>query len=263
MKQMRQCSSAANSSKRLLPFILLAGLALFFLFGGQELFAFSQLTENYAALKGFVDGKLATALLIFGVTYVVTVALSLPIASLLTVVGGALFGWAGAAVIICAATVGATIVFIAVRTALYEFLAKRTTGFMAKLEAGFQKNAFSYLLALRLIPVAPFWVVNIVPALLGMRLSQYVLATFIGIAPGTLIYVWVARGFDNLLSRGQSPDLSVLSEPAIIAPLFALCMLSLTPTLWKKLRAVQQPPPPNVAFDDNQNTTNNSKNNPC
>ena len=80
MKQMRQCSSAANSSKRLLPFILLAGLALFFLLSGQELFAFSQLTENYATLKAFVDGKLATALFIFGATYVVTVALSLPIA---------------------------------------------------------------------------------------------------------------------------------------------------------------------------------------
>ena len=258
MKQMRQCSSAVNSSKRALPFILLAGLALFFLLGGQEFFTFSQLTENYTALKAFVEGKLATALFIFGATYVVTVALSLPIASLLTVVGGALFGWTGAAVIICAATIGATFVFIAVQTALYEFFAKRTTGFMAKLEAGFQKNAFSYLLALRLIPVAPFWVVNIVPALLGMRLRQYVLATLIGIAPGTLIYVWVARGFDNLLSRGQSPDLSVFTEPAIIAPLFALCMLSLAPTLWKQMRAVQQSPSPNVAFDKNQDTTKNS-----
>ena len=113
------------------------------------------------------------------------------------------------------------------------------------------------MLALRLI-LALFWVVNIVPALLGMRLSQYVLATFIGITPGTLIFVWVARGFDNLLSRGQSPDLSVLTDPAIIAPLFALCMLSLTPTLWKQLRALQQTPSPNVALDDNQDTTNNS-----
>ena len=113
-------------------------------------------------------------------------------------------------------------------------------------------------MTLRLIPVAPFWVVNIVPALLGMRLSQYVLATFIGVAPGTLIYVWVARGFDNLLSRGKSPDLSVLSEPAIIAPLFALCMLSLLPALWKHLRTVQHSCPPNVTFDDNQDATNNS-----
>ena len=231
----------------------MAGLALFFLLGGQELFTFSQLTENYAALKAFVDGKPASALLIFGATYIVTVALSLPIASLLTVVGGALFGWTGAAVIICAATIGATIVFIAVRTALYEFFAKRTTGFMAKLKAGFQKNAFSYLLALRLIPVAPFWVVNIVPGLLGMRLNHYMLATFIGITPGTLIYVWFARGFDSLLSRGQRPDLSALSEPAIIVPLFGLGLLSLMPVFWKPLQVRQQTFASDNAHDDVNN----------
>ena len=193
---------------------------MFFLFGGYDFLSFSQLTENYARLKAFVDEQLATASLIFGATYVVTVALSLPIASLLTVVGGALLGWTGAAVIICAATIGATIVFIAAQTVMNEFFAKRTSGFMAKLEAGFQKNAFSYLLALRLMPAAPFWIVNIAPALLGMRLNHYVLATFIGITPGTLIYVWVARSFDILLSRGQSPDFSVLSEPAIICLLY-------------------------------------------
>ena len=86
----------------------------------------------------------------------------------MTLAGGALLGWTGAAVIICAATIGATIVFVAAQTVLNEFFAKRSTGFMAKLEAGFHKNAFSYLLALRLIPAFPFWVVNIVPALLGM-----------------------------------------------------------------------------------------------
>ena len=184
--------------------------------------SFSQLAENYTSLKAFVDGQPAAAFLVFGAAYILTVALSLPVASLLTLAGGALFGWIAAAVIIFAATIGATVVFISARTVLNEFFVKRTTGFMAKLEAGFQKNAFSYLLALRLIPAAPFWVVNIVPALLGMRLNHYMLATFIGITPGTLIYVWVARSFDILLSRGQSPDLSVLSEPAIIVPLFAL-----------------------------------------
>ena len=93
-------------------------------------------------LKVLVDGKLATASLIFGAAYVVTVALSLPIASLLTVVGGALFGLTGAAIIICAATIGATIVFIAVRTALYEFFVKRTSGFMANWKPGFRRMPF-------------------------------------------------------------------------------------------------------------------------
>jgi len=237
MTDAKQRSRAAKLSKLLLPFFILAGLTLFFLFDGHELLSFSQLAENYTSLKAFVDGQLATALLVFGVAYIISVALSLPVASLLTLAGGALFGWPAAAVIICAATIGATIVFIAARTALNEFFIKRTIGFMAKLEAGFHKNAISYLLALRLIPVVPFWVVNIVPALLGMRLNHYVLATFIGITPGTLIYVWVARSFDSVMSGGEHPDLSVLSEPAIIAPLLTLGLLSLFPTLWKRLRA--------------------------
>ena len=243
-------SGAAKFSKRLLPFFLMAGLTLFFLFNGHELLSFNQLAENYTSLKAFIDRQLATALLVFGAAYILTVALSLPIASLLTLAGGALFGWTAAAVVICAATIGATIVFIAAQTALNEFFVKRTTGFMAKLEAGFQKNAFSYLLALRLIPAAPFWVVNIVPALLGMRLSYYVLATFIGITPGTLIYVWVAKSFDILLSRGQSPDLSVLSKPSIFVPLLVLGLLSLTPALWKRLRVRQQIYAPGTSHDD-------------
>ena len=239
MTNAKQRFSAVKLSKLALPCFFLAGLALFFLLDGHEFLSFNQLVEKYTSLKDFVNRQLSTALLIFGATYILTVALSLPTASLLTLAGGALFGWTGAAVIICAATTGATIVFISARTVLNEFFVKRTTGFIAKLEAGFQKNAFSYLLALRLIPAAPFWVVNIVPALLGMRLKHYVLATFIGISPGTLIYVWVAKSFDALLTRGQSPDLSALSKPAIILPLFTLGLLSLIPALWKRLRVRQ------------------------
>ena len=253
MKKIKQPYCAARRSKLALIFIFLAGLVLFFLFGGQELFSFNQLAENYNSLKSYVDGQMVTALLVFGVTYILTVALSLPIALFLTLAGGALLGWIGAVVVICAATIGASIVFIAAQTALSEFFTGRATGFLKKLEVGFQKNAFFYLLALRLIPLAPFWVINIVPALLGMRLSQYVLATFIGIAPGTLIYVWVARGFDDLLSRGKSPDLSVLSEPEMIAPLFALGLLSLIPAFCKRLRARQRI----SAHDTAQNEVNN------
>ncbi len=250
MRNIKQRSNVAKSSKRALPFILLTGFTLFFLFGGHKFLSFTQLAENYASLKAFIDGQQTTALLVYGAAYILTVALSLPVASLLTLAGGALFGWIAAAVIICTATIGATIVFIAARTALNEFFAKRTTGFMEKLEVGFKKNSFSYLLALRLIPAAPFWIVNIVPALLGMRLKHYVLATLIGITPGTLIYVWVGKGTDILLSRGQSPDLSVLSQPAIIVPLFALGLLSLIPALWKRLRVREQIHAPGTTHDD-------------
>lgn len=236
--------------KYALPALLLTGLSLFFLTGAHKLVSFDGLAEHYTLLKDFIATRPTLSVLVFGVVYAITVALSLPIASLLTLAGGALLGWPAAAVIICAATLGAAIVFIAARTVLREFLARRTSRFMDKLEAGFQKNAFFYLLALRLIPAAPFWVVNIVPAVLGMRLNQYILATFIGITPGTVVYVWVARSFDNLLSRGESPDLSVLREPAVIAPLFALGLLSVLPVLWQKLKARQVSSNSNEADDD-------------
>ena len=252
MTDTKQRSSTARLSKRLLPFFLVAGLVLFFLFDGHKFLSFNQLAENYTSLKAFVDGQLATAFLVFVAVYILTVALSLPVASLLTLAGGALFGWTAAAVIICAATIGATIVFIAARTVMNEFFVKRTTGFISKVKAGFHKNAIFYLLALRLIPVVPFWVVNIIPALLGMRLNHYVLATFIGITPGTFIYVWVARGLDSLLSGRQSADLSVLSEPAIMVPLFAMGLLSLFPALWKRLRAHKQLAASAVTHGDTQ-----------
>ena len=249
MTDAKQHSGAAKLHKRLIPFFLIASFTLFFLFSGHEYLSFIQFAENYTSLKAFVDSQLVISLLVFGLAYIMTVALSLPVASFLTIAGGALFGWTAAAVVICAATIGATIVFIAARTVMNEFFIKRTTGFMTKLEAGFRKNAFSYLLALRLIPAVPFWVVNIVPALLGMRLNQYVLATFIGITPGTLIYVWVARSFDSLLSGGQHPDLSVLREPAIIVPLFTLGLISLLPALWKWLRAHKRLPASDINYD--------------
>ena len=237
-----QSRGRASFAKRALPFLLLTGLAVFFLSGAHRFLSFTQLAEHYTTLKAYVETAPLLSFLAFAAAYIITVALSLPIASVLTLAGGALLGWGAAAVIICSATIGASIVFIAARTVLNEFLAQRTSGFMARLEAGFQKNAFSYLLALRLIPAAPFWVVNIVPALLGMRLNHYIAATFIGIAPGTVIYVWVARSFDLLLSRGQTPDLSVLREPAVIAPLFALGFLSLLPALWQRLKSRTHPP---------------------
>lgn len=249
-KSSEKRGTGARLAKRALPVVLLAGLVLFFVSGAHNFLSFSRLAEHYSLLKSFVETAPLLSVLGFAVAYILTTALSLPIASVLTLVGGALLGWGAAAVIICSATIGATIVFLAARTVLNEFLRRRTSGFMAKLEAGFQRNAFSYLLALRLIPAAPFWVVNIVPALLGMRLNHYVAATFIGIAPGTVIYVWVARSFDILLSRGQTPDLSVLREPAVITPLFALGVLSLLPALLQRLKSRHHSAARNEVSDD-------------
>ena len=223
--------------KYLLPFILLSGLVLFFVTSLHEWLSFNKLAAHYGDIKSYIAANQLLSYLLFFAIYLIAVAFSLPIASLLTLAGGALLGWASAAFILIAATMGASIVFLAARSVMADFLAAKAGPFLKKLEAGFAENAFSYLLALRLVPLAPFWVVNIVPALLGMRLIPFIIATFIGIAPGTLVYVYVARGFDHILAQGKAPDLSTLSDIKIIGPLAALGALALLPSLLKWLKA--------------------------
>ena len=222
--------------KFLLPLVLLLGLLIFFTTDLKNTLSFSGLAENYGLIAAFIADNRLISWFGFMTLYAAVVALSLPAASLLTLAGGAILGWIAIPLIILGASAGACIVFFAARSIFAGMLSKRAAGFISRLEAGFKKDAFSYLLALRLIPAAPFWVVNIVPALLGMRLTPFFIATFIGIAPGTSVYVAVGRGFDKVLARGEVPDLSTLQDPYIIAPLVALGLLSLMPVVVKRLK---------------------------
>jgi len=221
--------------KDFLPLIILGlGLILFLAFDLGRFVSIKALEENYNAITAMVAENLILAVVIFFFLYVIAVAFSLPIATPLTLTGGAVLGYLAAPIIIVAATLGALILFLAARGALADTLSKRAGPFMTKLSKGFHEQPFFWLLALRLIPLAPFWAVNIAPALLGMRTSQYILATLIGIAPGTTVYVAVGRGFDAVLSAGKAPDLSTLGDIRIIAPLVGLGVLALIPILVQK-----------------------------
>ena len=222
--------------KRLLPLLLLGiGLVFFFAFDLGRFVSIAVLAEHYAAITTWVAENTFLALAAFFLIYLVAVAFSLPIASPLTLAGGAVLGYIAAPVIILSATLGALILFLAARGAFSDVLAKKCGPFMAKISEGFNEQPFFWLLALRLIPLAPFWAVNIAPALLGMRTSSYVIATLIGITPGTTVYVAVGRGFEAVLSAGKTPDLSTLGDIRIIAPLVGLGILALIPIIAKKL----------------------------
>ena len=224
--------------KRLwLPLLLVTGLGLFFGLGGQDYFGWQAISRQYAAMKGLAEANLLLAASAFLLIYIISVSFSLPVALPLTLTGGALFGWPAAGLVLIGATAGATVVFIAARTVFADLARRRAGPFIARLEDGFTRNAFSYLLALRLIPAAPFWVVNIVPALTRMPLSRFVIATLLGIAPGTTVFVSVGRGLDHVLAAGRTPDLQILTSPAIIGPLVALGLLSLLPVVWRHLSA--------------------------
>ena len=152
----------------------------------------------------------------------------------MTIAGGFLFGaWIGGLCAVIGATLGATAIFLAARAGLGG-LAQRAGRFVGKLEAGFRADAFNYLLVLRLVPIFPFWLVNLVPALVGVRLPTYVLATFLGIVPGTFVYASLGNGLGSLV---EEPDLAIIFKPSLLVPIVGLALLALVPVGYKHWRS--------------------------
>ena len=172
--------------------------------------------------------------------YTICVACSIPGAIFLTLTSGFLFGpWLGTVCVVISATLGAFIVFLAVELALRDWVAKKATLWLNVMRQGFQRNAFPYLLFLRLVPLFPFWLVNIVPALLGISKRTFVIATFIGIIPGSFVYVLVGNGLGHVFDTNQTPNLNIITDPRVSIPLLALGLLALTPTVYKLFKRKQ------------------------
>ena len=226
---------------RLLPLlVLILGLVLFFAFGLHRYFTLGALREHRAWLIDWVGAHMAFAALSFVVLFAAVTAFSLPIASPLTVLGGFLFGAVlGTLWVVIGATAGATALFLAARTALADLLRARAGPALQKMQAGFAENALSYLLFLRLVPAFPFFLVNLAPAFLGVRLSTFVLGTFIGIIPGTFVYAYLGRGLGEILDSDQEISFKSLVTPQILAALALLAVFALLPVLYKKLRQWQ------------------------
>lgn len=203
---------------------------LFFLiftaFSISDQLSFERVASEYASFKRITNSDYLGSLLIFFVIYIVTVALSLPAASVLTFGGAALFGWVAFPVIVVAATMGATIIFLLSKSIAREFFTRRVEGAIDSVRAVFLKSPIRWCLTMRVIPFFPFWFVNIVSALLGMRLSDYLWATTLGILPGTAIYVAVGQGFDAVLMAGHVPHLDLIKRFDIWVPLVLLAGLS-------------------------------------
>jgi len=230
--------SGGGLLKKLLPLVVLAaGIGGFFAAGLNEYVTFEALRENRETLNIFVAGNGVLAALVYIAVYAVAVAFSLPGGAIMTLAGGFLFGALfGTMVVVVAATLGATALFLIARTALGDLLRAKAGPFVRKMEAGFQENALSYLLVLRLVPAFPFWVVNLVPALLGVKLSTYVLGTAIGIIPGTFVFATFGAGLGSVFDQGGEVSLKAILTPEIIAGLVGLAVLALVPVVVKKLR---------------------------
>jgi uncharacterized membrane protein YdjX (TVP38/TMEM64 family) len=221
--------------RRFLPLaIILGGLAAGYALGWQRYLSLSYLAESQEALQQTVAANRPVAMAAFGVLYTLAVAFSFPAASVLTIFGGFLFGWlAGGLIVAIAATTGATLIFLAARSAFGGALIRRAGGAAAKLAEGFEENSFLYLLVLRLAPVFPFFVVNVAPALFNIGVRTYVAATLIGILPGTFTYAYLGQSIGGVLDAaklsGQTPSIRDLVTPQLQIAFLLLALLALVP----------------------------------
>ena len=221
---------------RLVPLIVvIGGLAAFFLLELNAYLSFEALRHHRQILVAWRSEHFFLLVASFIALYGVIVAFSVPGAVWMTISGGYLFGpMAGTAASVVGATLGAVALFLAARYCFGDTLRAKAGPAIRKMEAGFHENAFSYLFVLRLVPLFPFWLVNLVPALLRVTLRTFIYTTFFGIIPGTLVFTLVGSGLGSLLDAGQAPDLGIIFELEILLPIAGLVVLSLIPVIYKK-----------------------------
>jgi len=221
-----------------LPIVIIAvGFIAFFASGLNDYASFGALKQYRQELAEWTQNNRLIAVSAYFATYFLAAALSVPGAVWLSLAGGFLFGTVEATVyVVSSATLGAVVIFLAARYALGDYLRAKAGPAMRKMEAGFRENALSYLLVLRLIPIFPFWLVNLVPAFLGVPLRTYVIATFFGIMPGAFVYCSVGNGLGAIIDAGREPDLGLVFEPQILVPIIGLAVLSLIPVVYKRYK---------------------------
>lgn len=224
--------SSATLIKILIAAIFLGGIVLFFALGGQKYLNLETLKSNRDALIQYADLHYVKAFIFGFLIYTISTALSLPGGLILSLAMGLIFGrWAGTVLIVLAATLGATLVFLAARYLFADMARKRIGGLAQKINEGFTKDAFNYLLFLRLVPLFPFWLVNLAPAFTNVSLKTYVTATAIGILPGTFVFANLGQNLGRISSTKD------LLTPGTIGAFVLLGVFSLIPVLYKKFKA--------------------------
>nr|WP_299985039.1 TVP38/TMEM64 family protein [uncultured Ruegeria sp.] len=232
--------TARNKFARHIPLLVILVVAAVGFFTLGDYLTFEILRDNREALLAWRDANFWAMAVAFVGLYIVIVAFSLPGAAVASMTGGFLFGlFAGTAFNVFAATIGASAIFMAARWGLGESLTARlesSEGAIKKLKDGLRENEISVLFLLRLVPVVPFFVANLVPALVGVKFRNFLITTALGIIPGGIVYTWIGVGLGGVFDRGETPDVSLLWEPFVIGPIIGLCVLAALPIVIKSLR---------------------------
>ncbi len=228
------------SVQKMLPLIGIAVVAVIGFFTLKDYLNFESLRDNREALLAWRDANFLTASVGFVAIYIAIVAFSLPGAAIISLTGGFLFGlFPGAVYNIGSATAGAILIFMAARYGLGDYLSRKMDsagGVVGKIKAGLHENEISFLLLMRLVPAFPFFLANLVPALVGTKLRTFAWTTAVGIIPGGVVYTWVGSGLGEVFARGDTPDLGIIFDPKILGPILALCALSLAPVILKHFK---------------------------
>ncbi len=237
MTDMSDRQPEKSGMRQYLPLIVIAVVAVVGALTLRDYLSFEVLRDNREALIAFRDRNYAMTVLTFITVYVLIVAFSLPGAAIGTLTGGFLFGTGlGTIINITGATIGAVLIFQAARMGLGDKLKERmdaSEGLVSKIKKGIDENQWSMLFFIRLVPVVPFFVANLVPAFVGVSTHRFLISTFLGIIPGSLVYTSVGAGLGEVFAKGETPNLGIIFEPHILLPILGLTALSLLPIILK------------------------------
>jgi uncharacterized membrane protein YdjX (TVP38/TMEM64 family) len=221
----------------LIIIVIVAGLGAVYL---RDYLTFDALAANREALISFRDANYGLTVAAFIGAYILIVGFSLPGATIATLTGGFLFAtFPGALFNVIGATTGATAIFLAARWGFGEKLGQKmqgADGLIKKIKDGIDENQWSMLFLLRLLPAVPFFMANLIPSFLGVPLRRFVISTFFGIMPGTVVFTSVGAGLGKVFASGETPDFGIIFEPAILFPILGLSVLAALPIILKAVR---------------------------
>lgn len=233
-------ASPKSGPLRHLPLLIIGIVAVVGALTLRNHLTFEALRDNRETLLAFRDGHFVLTVLGFMAAYVVIVAFSLPGATIATLTGGFLFGtFPGFLFNVTAATLGAILIFLAAKWGLGDRLAARmdaSEGRVHRIKQGIAENELSFLFLMRLVPAVPFFLANLIPALVGVSLGRFAFTTFFGIIPGAIVYTSVGAGLGEVFARNETPDLGIIFEPHILLPILGLALLAALPVALKTFR---------------------------
>lgn len=228
---------------RRLPILVILAAALVGAIAFRDALSFESLARHREELLAFRDAHYVWAVLAFLAAYVAIVALSLPGGTVATLTGGFLFGlFPGVLYNVLGAGTGAVLVFLAARTGFGSALASKLDsagGKAARLQAALRDNEWSVLFLMRLVPLVPFFIANLVPAFVGTSLTRFAVSTFVGIIPGAFVFTSVGSGLGEVFARGEAPDLGIIFTPPVLLPLLGLAALAALPMLLRAFKGAR------------------------